>query len=103
MRIIQNMPKTSTVLYCTFLVSATALVHLILAATAAPTSPFTFFFNMYDKIHAAVFQKLVRTLTHIFEVCDAGSDDVDHAENAPGFRRMIVVVVVVVMRMGMRV
>lgn len=56
---IQNMPKIPTVLYCTLLVSARVLVHLILAAPATPTSPFAFFFHVYDKIHTAVFQKLV--------------------------------------------
>jgi hypothetical protein len=52
---------------------------------------------MYHHIHTPVLQELMGTLAHIFQICRAGSDDVNHAENATLLGRMIVVVVVMVM------
>ena len=55
---------------------------------------------MYYYIHTPVLQELVRALPHVFWVCHAVGDDVDHAENATllGCVAMIVIVVVMIMR-----
>ena len=55
---------------------------------------------MHNDIHAAPLEELRGALTHVFEVCGARGDDVDHAEDALFSGSMGVVVVVV--RVGMR-
>lgn len=56
---------------------------------------------MYYYIHTPVLQELVRALTHVFWICHAVGNDMNHAENAAllGCVAMVVVVVVVVMIM----
>lgn len=67
--------------------------------------------NMYNDVHASTLEEMHSALAHIFNVCGAGGDDVDDAENSllvlcmvvivVVIMRMRVVVVVVCVRMGM--
>ena len=53
-----------------------------LSPTSTPTPSFAFLLHMHNDLHTSIFQKLCGTNANIFEICRAGSDDVDYAENA---------------------
>jgi uncharacterized protein (DUF983 family) len=53
---------------------------------------------MYHNLHAPIFQELHGPYADVFEICDAGGDDVDYAEDAllVGVRVIVVVMSMVV-------
>jgi hypothetical protein len=50
-----------------------------LVPSTAPATTIALLLDMYNKVHAASLKELGRPLTHVFQVCDTGSDDMDDA------------------------
>lgn len=76
-----------------------------LISSTAPTSPVAFLLHVDDDVHISALEELDCALSHVFEVCGVGGDDVDDAEDPllSGSMVVFVVVVVVVVCMSVRV
>ena len=71
-----------------------------LCTATAPAPSFAFLLDMHNDFHASVFEELNRAYADVFEVCGAGGDDVDYAEDALFVRGVgVVVVMVMIVRM----